>query len=196
MDNAELNFQQLYDEYQTRIFRYLTRMIGDVEAEDLTQEVFIKIGQSLDTFRGESQLSTWIYRIANNAALDRLRSPYYAHGKKMSVEDMVETDDDKYIWPGEQQDSSEQKLINEEMNGCIREVIETLPETYRSVIVLSEVEGFKDIEIAEITGLSLQAVKIRLHRARTKLKKELTKSCTFYRNEHNEFACDRKGNGD
>jgi RNA polymerase sigma-70 factor (ECF subfamily) len=78
------------------------------------------------------------------------------------------------------------------MNGCVREIIKTLPETYRSVIVLSELEGFKDAEIADILGLGLEAAKLRLHRARTRLKKELKTACIFYRDERNEFACDRK----
>jgi hypothetical protein len=59
-DDPELRFQQVYDEYHAKIFRYLTRIVGQSEAEDLTQEVFVKVGQSLETFRGESQLSTWI----------------------------------------------------------------------------------------------------------------------------------------
>ena len=78
------------------------------------------------------------------------------------------------------------------MNGCIREIIEALPEAYRTVIVLSELEGLKDSEIAKIIGLSLQATKIRIHRARVRLKSELTKACLFYQNEQNELACDRK----
>ena len=88
--------------------------------------------------------------------------------------------------------STEQQVIREEMNGCVREIIKTLPETYRSVIVLSELEGFKDAEIADILGSSLEATKIQLHRARTRLKKELKTACIFYRDERNEFACDRK----
>ncbi len=92
----------------------------------------------------------------------------------------------------EQTPSTEVRVIREEMNGCIREIIATLPETYRSVIVLSELEGFKDAEIADIIGLRLQAAKIRLHRARTRLKKELKTACIFYRDERNECACDRK----
>jgi RNA polymerase sigma-70 factor (ECF subfamily) len=161
-------------------------MVGENEAEDLTQEVFAKIGRALTTFRGESTLSTWIYQIATNAALDRLRRSSASLGdeKRLPIEDIVEMEEDKA--------STEQRVIRQDMNGCIREIIETLPQTYRSVIVLSELEGFKDAEIADILGLSLQATKIRLHRARTRLKKELKTACIFYRDERNEFACDRK----
>ncbi len=193
-DDPELRFQQVYDEYHTKIFRYLARIVGQSEAEDLTQEVFAKVGQALETFRGESQLSTWIYRIATNAALDRLRQPSVRHGgeKLLPVESIAEIKADQDIRTGELKPSTEQGLIRTEMNGCIREIIQALPEQYRSVIVLSEFEDLKDGEIAEILGLSLQATKVRLHRARARLRKELSAACVFYRDERNVLACDRK----
>jgi RNA polymerase sigma-70 factor (ECF subfamily) len=108
------------------------------------------------------------------------------------VEDIAEIKADQDIRTGEVKSSTEQRLIRHEMNGCIREIIQTLPEQYRSVIVLSELEGLKDGEIAEILGLTLQTAKVRLHRARAKLRKELVATCVFYRDEQNELACDRK----
>ena len=194
MADCEFNFQKIHDDFRPRILRYLTRMVGENEAEDLTQEVFAKIDRALTAFRGESTLSTWIYRIATNVATDRLRQPSARHGdeKRLPIEDIAETEENKDIWTGEQMASTEQQVIREEMNGCVREIIKTLPETYRSVIVLSELEGFKDAEIADILGSSLEATKIQLHRARTRLKKELKTACIFYRDERNEFACDRK----
>ena len=197
-DDPELRFQQVYDEYHAKIFRYLTRIVGQSEAEDLTQEVFVKVGQSLETFRGESQLSTWIYRIATNAALDKLRQPAVRHGgeKLLPVESIAEIKADRDIRTGESTPSTEQRIIRSEMNGCIRGIIQTLPEQYRSVIVLSELEDLKDSEIAEILGLTLQAAKVRLHRARARLRKELSAACVFYRDEQNELACDRKNPSD
>jgi len=197
-DDPELRFQQVYDEYHAKIFRYLTRVVGQSEAEDLTQEVFVKVGQSLETFRGEAQLSTWIYRIATNAALDRLRQPSVRHGgeKLLPVESIAEIKADQDIRTGELKASTEQKLIRSEMNGCIREIIQALPERYRAVIVLSELEGLKDGEIAEILGVTLQAAKVRLHRARARLREELAAACVFYRDERNELACDRKSPSD
>ena len=193
-DDPELRFQQVYDEYHAKIFRYLARIVGQSEAEDLTQEVFVKVGQALETFRGESQLSTWIYRIATNAALDRLRQPSVRHGgeKLLPVESIAEIKADQDIRTGELKPSTEQGLIRTEMNGCIREIIQALPEQYRSVIVLSELEDLKDNEIADILGITLQTAKVRLYRARARLRKELSAACVFYRDERNELACDRK----
>jgi len=197
-DDPKLRFQQVYDEYHAKVFRYLTRIVGRCEAEDLTQEVFVKVGQALETFRGESQMSTWIYRIATNAALDRLRQPAVRHGREklLPVESIAEIKADEDIRTGEVKPSTEQRLIRGEMNGCIREIIQSLPEQYRSVIVLSELEDLKDSEIAGIIGVTLQTVKVRLHRARARLRKELSAACVFYRDERNELACDRKNPSD
>jgi RNA polymerase sigma factor (sigma-70 family) len=77
MSCDERDFQRIYETYRPRIERYLTRMINEYEAEDLTQEVLVKISQALPSFRGESQLSAWIYRIATNAVIDRMRTVSY-----------------------------------------------------------------------------------------------------------------------
>jgi RNA polymerase sigma factor (sigma-70 family) len=77
MNQVEFDFQTIHAEFRPRIQRYLARLVGESEAEDLTQEVFVKVHRALPSFRGEAQLSTWIYRIATNAALDRLRSPAF-----------------------------------------------------------------------------------------------------------------------
>ncbi len=193
-----LDFHTIYETFHPKIVRYLTHMIGRADVEDLTQEVFVKISQALKTFRGECKLSTWIYRIATNAAFDKLRSPSFRRTRQKSVsresmpEDKIEIVDEN-AWTGEKTPSVETSLIRKEMNGCIRGIVEALPENYRTVVVLSELEGFKNDEIAEILGVSIDTAKIRLHRARVRLKKKLEAHCNFYRDERNEFACDLKG---
>lgn len=194
MGRNDLDFQGIYSTFHPKIVRYLANMVGQRDAEDLTQEVFVKVNQALRTFRGESQLSTWIYRIATNAALDKLRSPSFrqVEQKSLSEESITEGEIeivDKDSWTGEKTPSVETSLIRKEMNECIRGIVENLPENYRTVVVLSDLEGFKDDEIAEILGVSIHTAKIRLHRARARLKRELETHCNFYRDERNEFAC-------
>lgn len=191
---GEFDFHKIHNDFRSGIMRYLTRMVGEEDAEDLTQEVFVKIDRALKLFRGESKLSTWVYKIATNVAIDRLRrtSSLPGHEKRIKIEDIAEREENKRIWTGEHTPSIEQRVIRREMNDCIHEIIEILPKSYRSVIILSELEGFKDAEIADILGLGLEATKIRLHRARARLKKELKTACVFYRDERNVFACDRK----
>jgi RNA polymerase sigma-70 factor (ECF subfamily) len=186
----DLKFQDVYDEYHNRIHHYLGQMAGETEAEDLTQEVFLKVNKGLDRFKGGSKLSTWVYRIATNTALDRLRSVAYRQGKRempLSRED-GETDTDSPHTTA----SPAEEVVREEMDECILEFVDRLPPDYRTVIVLSELKELKNREIAEILGISLDAVKIRLHRARQRLRKEFEAGCDLYSDRDGELSCDRK----
>jgi len=189
MTDGELEFQHIYDAFRPKIHRYLARLTGADEADDLTQEVFIKVSRGLKGFRGESKLSSWIYRIATNAALDHLRRPSQMATEMSSID--TEREEEPLRLQGKVS-FIDQQLIRKEMNACIRTVIKKLPEDYRTVIVLGELEEFKNHEIAEILQVSLDTVKIRLHRARKKLKKELENLCCFYRDERNILSCDLK----
>ena len=197
MCNCETHFTKIYDAYQPRILRYTGRLVGESEAEDLTQDVFIKVHQSLGSFRGESQLSTWLYRIATNTAMDRLRSPsFHQVALNCSSCDSLEQDEvevvDRDVWTGEKTPLVESQLVHQEMNECLLGYIKRLPEGYRTVLVLSEYEGLKNSEIAEILGVTLDTVKIRLHRAREILKEELSTHCEPYWIENNEFLPELK----
>lgn len=180
MNTSQQEFQKIYDLYQPRILRYLAHLVGESDADDLAQETFIKVHRALADFRGESQLSTWIYRIATNTALDRLRSPSFQRVAQFVLSEDPMEDDHGTIIMKEEKPLVEKQLIREEMNQCIRGYIKLLPDGYRMVLVLSEYEGLKNSEIAEILGVSLETVKIRLHRAKEKLKKELEEHCEFY----------------
>lgn len=188
----DLEFPDIYETFQPKILRYLTRLVGEAEAEDLTQEVLIKVSDGLPNFRGESQLSTWIYRIATNVGLDRLRSPSYQRAiQNGSVSSEAEIED-RNAATGEKTPLVEHQVFRKEMNECIQGFMQILPENYRTVLVLSEFEGLKDNEIAETLGISTGTVKIRLHRAREKLKDELRVNCDSYWIEENEFLPELK----
>ncbi len=197
MIGKEFDFQDIYTTFKPKVFGYLSRMFDMDEAEDLTQEVFFKVDKTLKNFRGEAQIATWIYRIATNVALDRLRNSAFKQKKmKYSLGDASDNKkieyEDKNVWTGEKKRDIDQQLIRQEMNNCIREYIDQLPESYRAVLVLSEVEGFTNREIAKILNVSINTVKIRLHRARAKLKESLSRHCNFHLDERSELACDRK----
>lgn len=197
MKSDELEFNRIFKEYQPKILRYLTRLTGRYEAEDLSQEVFIKVESGLKNFRGESKLSTWIYRIATNTAVDRMRSPSFNYkvNDTTSPEAEQENDldiEDKDQFTGEKTELTDQQYIRKEMNSCIRNFIESLPENYKSVVILSELEELKNHEIADILNITLDTVKIRLHRARAQLRKKLESNCSLYQNEQNELSCDLK----
>ena len=192
---AGLDFARIFEDFQPRIRRYLVRLVGEPEAEDVTQMVFLKISQALKDFRGEAALSTWIYRIAANTAADWMRSTAFKQAIQQvpldapsGEERAVQAD-----WRHARPPVADQMLIRREMNRCIRQVVEELPEHDREVIVLSEFEGLTNTDIADILDVSLATVKIRLHRARGRLKQALDAGCTLYHDERQGLACDQKG---
>jgi RNA polymerase sigma-70 factor (ECF subfamily) len=186
------SIEEVYKEYRPKLLLYLSNLAGPHEADDLVQEVFEKASRALADFRGESKLTTWLYRIATNAALDRLRSPISKRqSEHVSLEEGLGIQD-RNIWTGQSVSHTDRQVIRKEMSTCVREFVGKLPPDYRTVIMLSEFEGFKNREIAEILQVSLDVVKIRLHRARASLKKELDKGCSFYRSDEGVLACDRK----
>jgi RNA polymerase sigma-70 factor (ECF subfamily) len=187
-----MEFKTVFDEYHPKIIRYLTRMVGADDAEDVAQEVFDKVHRGLQGFQGESRLSTWIYRIATNAAIDRTRSASYKHEKERKPLEDAAANGSSSLPESPPIPMTDQLVIRKEMSDCINEYIDALPPDYRTVLVLSDLEGLANKEIAEILGISTGNVKIRLHRARTRLKKALEVGCDFYYNEENTLACDRK----
>ena len=193
MSDSQQDFPTLYAEYYPKIVGYLRRLVGDAEAEDVAQEAFVKISRSLDGFRGESQLSTWIYRIATNAAMDYHRKP----SSQLSTRtvDLPDEDDfssDELALLQDDAPLPDTALIRNDMSECIRGLVDGLPDNYRVVLMLGELEGFTNAEIADILGLSLETVKIRMHRARRHLKKAMDAACHLYHDERNELSCDRK----
>ncbi|MDH3390635.1 MAG: RNA polymerase sigma factor, partial [Desulfobulbaceae bacterium] len=151
-----------------------------------------KVSNSLSGFKGESKISTWIFRIATNAALDRLKSSSFKRTSSGPLAPVplqtVENLDLVFNKPT----SPDQKIIREEMSECVREFVDRLPTDYRTVLILNELEGFTNKEIAEILQISIDDAKIKLHRARTRLTKELQSGCDFYHDDRSELACDRK----
>ncbi len=197
MDQGTHVFRTIYASYHPRIFRYLTRLVGPNEAEDLTQEVFLRVNRGLPDFKGDAKLSTWIYRIATNVATDRLRSRASQEsrsGKAITLdEQLIEESIDL---KAERKPSLERQAIREEMSSCVQDYINSLPESYRVPVTLSEIGGLTNKEIAETLGLTMETVKIRLHRGRAKLKDKLEAGCKFERDEEDILVCDPKADPD
>jgi RNA polymerase sigma-70 factor, ECF subfamily len=177
-----MNFQELYKEFQPRIRRYLCHLVGPDEAEDVAQDVFAKVSQALPEFRGDSTVSTWIYRIATNSAVDRLRS--------LSAQRLSEVPLDGENRATDGSPDAEHRVFQKEMRDCLDQYIDRLPASYRSVFVLSEDEGLTNPEIADALGISLHTVKIRLHRACLRLRLELERRCRFSRDARNQLVCE------
>jgi RNA polymerase sigma-70 factor (ECF subfamily) len=166
-------YAQLVESNASPIYRLALRMMGNQEdAEDVLQETFLSAFKSIDRFEGRSSLSTWLYRIASNAALMRLRRN---EPDQVSVDEPVERDDGE-LMPRQFFDFCclpEDDFLRDEAREQMNRAIDELPSTLRGVFVLRDVEGFSTAETAEALNLSESAVKSRLMRARLKLREEL-----------------------
>ena len=180
-------FARLYGANHDRVHRLLGRIAGAQEAEDLTQIVFAKAAKALPKFRGDAQASTWLYRIAANVAADWLRSRP-AREAQLTVHlpealDGATGDACASVAVTDIQTSPEQRLVRKEMRDHIRREIGQLPEGNREALILGELGGLSDDEVAQTLGISLANAKVRLHRARAQLKKAIGARCDFYRTE-------------
>ena len=160
---GEDNFEELVRRYQRPIIGYVFRMLGDYEsALDVTQEVFIKVYNSLERYSSEYKFSTWLYRIAHNAAIDHMRRNSV---NAQSLE--TESADGTYQLQIESQNPTpEQDRERSEWRTQIDSVVKCLPAVYRDLILLRHSQDLSYDEIAEVTGLPLGTVKNRLFRAR------------------------------
>lgn len=191
------DFQAIHASYRPRIHRYLTRLVSPIEAEDLTQEVFVRVSRGLPGFKGASTLSTWIYRIATNVATDRLRSRSFQETRSAkAISPRVGSAEETDALPDRKSRSVERQLMREQMSTCVHDFINTLPENYRAVVILSDIEGLTNQEISKVLELTLDTVKIRLHRGREKLKEKLRHGCSFERDEEDILVCDPKADPD
>jgi len=168
----KLTPELVFRDYAPRIYNIARRMLGnDADAEDVTQDVLLQVVRKLDTFRGDSQIATWLHRVTVNAAL--------AHRQKRAnrqKHENGEIDDDTLgaggpISPGKRWNvGPEETVLAAEQASIIEQAIEQLPEPFRDVYVLADVEELPNNEIGEMLGLSLAAVKSRLHRARLRMR--------------------------
>lgn len=168
----ERAFEQVVRAYGGRLLAVARRIVGSEEdARDVVQDAFLNAFRSLDRFEGNAKLSTWLHRIVVNAALMKLRT------RKRKPEQSIETllpsflDDGHHEERFQSWDEPVDKLMERaETRELVRQQIDALPEGYRTVLVLRDIEGLDTEEAANVLGLSVNATKIRLHRARQALR--------------------------
>ena len=180
--STRIVFEDVAEELSEPLRRYLERLVGNrATADDLLQDTLLKIARALPEFEGRSSVKTWAFTIATRVATDHFRRPQN-RALMVDIDETTHVDDA----------ATEQKLVIDEMSACVRGVIDSLPEDYRTALVLHDLEGQTAAQVAEIVGCSIATAKIRIHRGRRRLKQALTEECTFYRDEENVFRCDRK----
>jgi len=173
-DRAD-RFEELVNRYERRIFNFGMWMCGNVQdAEDMVQDTFLNVYRYLKSFRYETKFKNWIYRIASSVCIKKRRKSKFAPEKELSLDELVPGKDGGI--PREIPDWASvplDQLLNEELSSRIKEEILTLPEKYRMVLLLRDIEGFSTAETAQILDLTTSNVKVRLHRARMFLRDKL-----------------------
>ena len=168
----KLTPELVFREYAPRIYNLARRMLGnDADAEDVTQDVLLQVVRKLDTFRGDAQISTWLHRVTVNAALAhrQKRANRQKHESGEAADDVLETAAPETAvkrWSV----SPDEPVLAAERQAIIEAAINELPEPFRDVYLLADVEELPNAEIGEMLDLSVAAVKSRLHRARMRMR--------------------------
>lgn len=181
-----LDAASVFECYHDPIYRYVLRMVREpAEAEDLTQDTFLRAHNRLETLRDSEAIRGWLYRIATHACLDRLR------GRRQWVS--IESADATAPTLADDRSPSAQEMTErKETSECVQRCLDLLPDTYRAVILLREAHALSAAEIADLLGISVATVKIRLHRARKKLQKIMTCGCNVSQDHHGQPVCEPK----
>jgi RNA polymerase sigma-70 factor (ECF subfamily) len=178
-DNAALEF--LMERYTSRLYRVAFGITQDAaDAEEVVQDVFLTLYNKAHTFEGRAALGSWLYRIATNVALMKRRGR--RSDREVALEPVLPTflPDGHRAGPNDflladWSQTPESELLSQETREVVRRAIDALPDQYRAVLILRDIEGLSNEEVAEAVGESLAAAKSRLHRARMALREELTK---------------------
>ena len=166
-----------------RILRYARTLARDpTEAEDLTQEAFLRAFRARDTLQDPQARLSWLYRIATHAWVDRVRQ---RARRPEESDDAVEEAELADASPGLQQ-----VIEQSEMSACVQDYLVGLPDGYRAVVLLHDLHELPGPQIADMLDLSVATVKIRLHRARLKLRAALAAGCLFSHDERNVLVCE------
>jgi len=169
--------EQLVETYADRVYRLTLRITGSKEdAEEATQDALWTAGRKIHTFKGDSAFGSWLYRIAANAAYMKLRARK-AKAREIAIEDVLPALDDGGVHFEPMDDWSprvEERTLNGELRDVLDAAIAELPPDYRTALVLHDIEGLPNPDVAETLGISLPAVKSRIHRSRLYLRKRLS----------------------
>jgi RNA polymerase sigma-70 factor (ECF subfamily) len=168
-------FYELVKRYEKNLYNFGLRMCDNPsDAEDMVQDTFLNVYRYIGGFRYETKFKNWLYRVATSACLKKKRRSKYAPDRELSLDEFLPSDEssvsvDLPRWASQPLD----QVLDEELGEVIRQALLDLPEKYRLVIVLRDVEGFSTQETAEILNLTAANVKVRLHRARLFLRSAL-----------------------
>jgi len=158
-------FEHFVEHFRAKVFRYSWLMCGSPEdAEEVAQETLLKVFQSIDQLREPEHVRSWVFRIARNVCLMQRRQSVFAPKEELPADEVPLPDN---------AEPADERLLNAELRAVIERVIMELPRTYRSVVLLRDLEGLSTEDTAQILDLGIDVVKTRLHRGRAAMRQKL-----------------------
>src|SRR4030043_656987 len=182
-----MEFWDIYDQYYAKVRKFILALVKDEwVADDLIQETFLKIQNNLKNLKDPSKLSSCIFRIAYNLCQDHFRQLKRLRKEERIDQEEMEDFKEALIQKGP---DIQKELEQRQMGECVQDQINLLPESLRTVLVFFDLMEFSHQEIADILGITVKNVKVRLPRARNNLKTILEEKCAFERDERNVLIC-------
>ena len=173
--------ENIWHEYHMKLATFIRSKVTEDVADDLLQDVFIKVHARIDSLKEDAKLESWLYQITRNTIIDHYRS-------KRTTEELPD-------WI-EQPQPEEEEVIRKELSSCLEPMVKKLPDKYRKAVQMSEIENKTQQEVAELEGISLSGAKSRVQRGRALLKTMLHDCCQFEINKDNQVVSYEKRDQD
>ena len=180
-----MNYREIYNQYYAKVRKFVLASLKDEwVADDVVQETFVRIQENLEGVRDPARISSWIFRIAYNLCQDHFRQSRKSANDESISQEKMEISKEAPI---------QKELEQRQMGQCVQNRMNLLPESLRTVLILYDIMDFSHHEVAEILGTTTENTKVRLHRARKKLKAILEEQCAFEVDERNVLVCEPTG---
>ncbi len=181
-----MNYRDIYNQYYAKVRKFILAFVKDEwVADDLVQETFVRIQENLDSVKDPSRISSWIFRIAYNLCQDHFRQSTKSPTREGISQERMEI--------SKEAASIQKELEQRQMGQCVQDHMNLLPESLRTVLILYDIMDFSHQEIAEILGTTIENTKVRLHRARKRLRAILEEQCAFEVDERSVLVCEPTG---
>ncbi len=186
------DFDPVYREHVADVRRFVYQFVQDAAvAEELAQDAFVRALGAWGSYRGDAPVRIWLLRIARNVCLDYVRSPRARVDAAAPLDVVTDAGDEPRAFADARAGalSLEQRAVQSEMTDCVQQFVLSLPETFRTPLILHDMQGLTNEQIAQVLDCSLQAAKMRLHRARGKLREMMEQRCDLFHDERNVLSC-------
>ena len=188
LNGASMDFWKVYDEYYDPVRKFILTYVRDEwVADDLIQDTFLRVQKNLDSVRDPEKISSWVFRIAYNLCHDHFRQAKRSSLNNRRIQAEIPTFEEAMV---------QKELEQNQMGQCVQDKLDLLPKNYRTVLILSDTMALSQKEIAEILSISVSSVKVRIHRARKKMRAILEEHCSFGLDERSVLVCEPKEHED